>query len=98
MNEPVFVTLLVVKVLERLDIPYLIGGLFASTAYGRVRTTQDVDIIAPIESNHVNDFVKALDSAFYLDELMIRNAISSRTGFNLIHCSHAASRFAGAES
>jgi hypothetical protein len=34
MNEPVFVTLLVVNVLERLNIPYFIGGSFASTAYG----------------------------------------------------------------
>ncbi len=85
MNEPVFVTLLVINVLERLSIPYLIGGSFASTAYGRVRTTQDVDIVASIETDHVEPFVKALDSAFYVDAAMIRNAISRRTNFNLIH-------------
>ncbi len=85
MNEPVFVTLLVINVFERLDISYLIGGSFASTAYGRVRTTQDVDIVASMEPNHVDAFVKALDSAFYVDEVMIRNALSSRTNFNLVH-------------
>ena len=35
MNEPVFVTLLVVKVLERLDIPYLIGGPFDQQQFAR---------------------------------------------------------------
>lgn len=85
MNEPVFVTSLVVNVLETLGIRYLIGGSFASTAYGRVRTTQDVDIVAYIEPKHVDAFLKALNNAFYADESMIRRAISSRTSFNLIH-------------
>jgi hypothetical protein len=53
MNEPVLVTLLVTNILETLDIPYLIGGSFASTAYGRVRTTQDVDIVASIEPQQI---------------------------------------------
>ena len=85
MNEPVQVTLLVINIFETLGIAYLIGGSFASTAYGRIRTTQDVDIVASIEPTHVDPFVKQLESAFYLDEGMIRNAISLRTNFNLIH-------------
>ncbi|GIK57054.1 MAG: hypothetical protein HND44_21285 [Chloroflexi bacterium] len=85
LSEPVFVTLLVIDVLEKLDIPYLIGGSFASTAYGRVRTTQDVDLVAEMQMNQVEPFVKALNSAFYADEQMIQNAIQRRTSFNLIH-------------
>ena len=45
-NEPIEVTLKVTNVLEKLGIPYLIGGSLASTLYGMVRTTQDSDIIA----------------------------------------------------
>ena len=71
MNDQVQVTLLVIDVFEKLDIAYLIGGSFASTAYGRLRTTQDVDIIASIEPTHVEPFVNHLDSASYLDERMI---------------------------
>ena len=84
-NEPVFVTLLVIDELEHLSVPYLIGGSFASTAYGRIRTTQDVDIVANLEQDQVNDFIASLGVSFYADEAMIRNAITRRTSFNLIH-------------
>jgi hypothetical protein len=85
MIEPIQVTLLVINVFETLGISYLIGGSFASTAYGRIRTTQDVDIIAFMEPSHVDSFAKRLDSVFYLDETMIRDAITRQTNFNLIH-------------
>jgi hypothetical protein len=85
MDESIQVTLLVINVFETLGIAYLIGGSFASTAYGRIRTTQDVDIIAFIEPSHIDPFVKQLDSAFYLDEKRIRDAITRQTNFNLIH-------------
>lgn len=85
LSEPVFVTLLVIDVLEKLDIPYLIGGSFASTAYGRVRTTQDVDIVADMQMDQVAPFVNALNNAFYADAQMIQNAIQRHTSFNLIH-------------
>ena len=85
MNDQVQATLLVIDVFEKLDIAYLIGGSFASTAYGRLRTTQNVDIIAAFEPTHVDPFVNDLDSAFYLDEETIRYAISRQTNFNLIH-------------
>lgn len=84
-SEPVVVTLLVIDVLERLNIPYLIGGSFASTAYGRVRTTQDVDIVADMQMEQVAPFMQALNDGFYADEQMIQNAIQRRTSFNLIH-------------
>ena len=45
-TEPVFVILFVIDVLEELGIPYFVGAAFASVAYGRVRTTADVDIVA----------------------------------------------------
>ena len=76
MNEPVLVTLLVIDVFEMLAVPYLIGGSFASTAYGRVRTTKDVDIIASMRLNHVGGFIKAIEPGFYVDENMIHMVIS----------------------
>jgi hypothetical protein len=85
MTEPIQVTLLVINVFDTLGIAYLIGGSFASTAYGRIRTTQDVDIIAFMELSHVDSFAKHLDSVFYLDETIIRDAITRQTNFNLIH-------------
>ncbi len=51
-NEPIEVTLKVTSILEELGIPYLIGGSLASTLYGMVRTTQDSDVIAEMQSKH----------------------------------------------
>jgi hypothetical protein len=83
--EPIQAAVIVVRVLEKLDIPYFIGGSFASILYGIVRTTQDADIIADMSIEHVKPFVKQLRSDFYIDEVMIRNAIQQRGGFNILH-------------
>ena len=52
--EPIAVTLLVTRIFEKLNIQYLIGGSLASTIYGMVRTTQDVDIIADMQLQHTH--------------------------------------------
>ena len=79
-NEPVEVTIQVTRVLEKLNIPYLIGGSLASTLYGMVRTTQDSDIIAALHAEHVRPFALTLQNEFYVDEEMIaeRNDPPSR--------------------
>lgn len=83
--EPISVTLVVTKVLEDQGVPYLIGGSLASTAYGKVRTTQDVDIIADIKLETVQEFILSLKNDFYLDEQMIIDAIRTHSSFNIIH-------------
>ena len=88
-TEPVFVILFVIDVLDRLGIPYFIGGSFASVAYGHVRTTQDVDIVAYLEPSHIDAFLVAVELDFYVDKLMIQDAISRRSSFNLIHLNTA---------
>jgi hypothetical protein len=84
-NEPVEVTLKVTGVLEELGVPYLIGGSLASTLYGMVRTTQDSDIIAEMQTEHVQPFVSVLHDEFYIDEEMIAEAIQQNSSFNIIH-------------
>lgn len=84
-NEPVEVTLKVTGVLEKLGVPNLIGGSLASTLYGMVRTTQDSDIIAELRSEHIQPFVEALQSEFFIDEEMIAESIQRNSSFNIIH-------------
>ncbi len=43
------VTLKVIKVFEKLDIAYHIGGSLAGSAFGVARSTLDVDIVADIK-------------------------------------------------
>ncbi len=83
--ESVNVLLLVVKVFERLHIPYLVGGSMASALYGVARSTLDADMVADIREEQVDALVTALGKAFYADDEMIRGAIQSRSSFNLIH-------------
>ena len=52
LSEPVAVTLQITRILEKLGILYVIGGSMASTAYGRIRTTMDVDIVADLQPAH----------------------------------------------
>ena len=84
-NEPVEVTLKVTDVFERLGIPYLIAGSLASTLYGMVRTTQDSDIVAEMRTEHIQQFVSALQDEFYVDEEMIAESIQHNSSFNIIH-------------
>lgn len=84
-NEPIEVTLKVTGVLENLGVPYLIGGSLASTLYGMVRTTQDSDIVAEIQAEHLQPFVTALQDEFYVDDEMIAEAIQHNSSFNIIH-------------
>lgn len=84
-NDAITVTLLVTTCLEKLGVSYFIGGSMASTLYGMVRTTQDADIIADLQMAHALGFVNALRDHFYIDEMMIINAIHQRSSFNIIH-------------
>jgi len=83
--EPIAVTIQVTAVLEKLGIPYLVGGSLASTIYGMVRTTQDSDLVAEMRLEHVELFVRELEGEFYVDEEMIREAVARQSSFNIIH-------------
>ncbi len=84
-DNPVQITGLVTSALESLNIPYFVGGSLASIFYGMVRTTQDADLVALLETHHVTPFVRALQDDFFVDEHMIRDAVSHHSSFNIIH-------------
>lgn len=83
--EPIAVTAKVTSVLEKLNVPYFIGGSLASTIYGMVRTTQDSDIVAELDADQVQAFVDELKDDFYVDAEMIAESVSHKSSFNIIH-------------
>jgi hypothetical protein len=83
--EPVQITQLVTEVLERLGIPYLVGGSLASSLHGTPRATQDADLVVDLKPHQVMQLVKTLGPAFHVDADMIREAIRDRSSFNVIH-------------
>lgn len=75
----------VVNVLEKLSIPYYIGGSIASSVYGTARATMDIDIVANVKLNHIDLLIQELGKSYYIDGDMIKNAIEDSSSFNLIH-------------
>lgn len=84
-GEIIQVVLLVTQTLEKLGISYAVGGSLASSLYGIMRSTLDVDIVADIKSEHISALVTELSKEFYADEEMMQDAVKHRSSFNLIH-------------
>ncbi len=83
--EPLLVVAEVVAALDRLSVPYVVGGSLASSIYGIPRATQDVDLVAELRHEHVERFVQILAPTFYVDGDMIADAINRRASFNVVH-------------
>jgi hypothetical protein len=68
-----------------LGISYHIGGSVASSAYGIARATLDVDLVADLSENRIEPLVQRLQESYYIDEGRVRDAVSRRSSFNIIH-------------
>jgi tRNA nucleotidyltransferase/poly(A) polymerase len=75
----------ILSVMDRMEIPYLIGGSVASSAHGIPRTTMDVDFVANLQPEQIDEFVEAVRNDFYVDPDTVREAIRRQRSFNLIH-------------
>ena len=85
MDETLKTALAVAQVFDKLKVRWFLGGSLASSLLGIPRATLDADIVADIHPELVAPFLKSLGDAWYADEHVIREAITSRSSFNLIH-------------
>jgi hypothetical protein len=83
--ETIRVAFLVIDALESLGIRYHVGGSIASSVHGVPRQTQDIDIVAELDTRHVDALVTRLGDAFHADARSARAAILERSSFNVIH-------------
>ncbi|HXV59320.1 MAG TPA: hypothetical protein VEK15_01400 [Vicinamibacteria bacterium] len=82
----------VVRLLENLGIPYMIVGSVASSHHGRPRATHDADVVIDPSSSSLQMLLGRLtESGFYVDAGRARQALASRTQFNVIE-THSASK------
>ena len=84
-EDPIEVVAVIAQAFDRLGISYLVGGSFASSAYGIPRSTLDVDLVANIGLEHAGAFAALLSADFHVDDEMIREAIERGRAFNVIH-------------
>jgi hypothetical protein len=83
-DEPLAVVAKLAMVLDKLRVPYAVGGSVASSLHGVPRATNDVDLVADLRPAHVDRLVAALESDFYVDADMIRSALTERSSFNVL--------------
>jgi hypothetical protein len=76
---------LVTTRLDQLQIPYMVVGSFASSAYGPIRTTQDADLIVDLPLSMVPGLVDMFCKDFYVDPGQAEQAVRGQRSFNLIH-------------
>jgi len=76
----------VIRVLDELDIPYMLVGSLASGAYGEPRMTQDIDVVVDIAEAQVDRLCSAFpDGDFYVSREAAHQAVRHRGQFNVIH-------------
>ena len=85
MITPTEVLIDVTRVLETLQIQYVVVGSFASSARGVRRATIDADIVAELTLDHVKAIVNKLSEDYYVDDQAVRRAIVTERAFNAIH-------------
>jgi len=74
------------EALNRLEIPYMVGGSLASSIHSIPRSTNDVDIIADLPPRYAGPLVELLQPDFYVDRPdAVEGALRAGRMFNLIH-------------
>jgi hypothetical protein len=71
--------------LDRLGVPFVVGGSLASGAWGEPRSTHDIDILIRIEASQVNALTQALERVFYVSQSAIEEALRHAMAFNIVH-------------
>ena len=85
MNEHLNLTVEVTQLLDRLNIPYVIGGSVASSFFGEPRSTVDVDIAVSMDLAALEPLVSELQPVFYVPESEARRAVAESDSFNVLH-------------
>ena len=83
--DQIEVLLVIVAALESQEIPYVVGGSFASSIHGIARATRDTDVVALIKAHQARGFANELQGEFYADEQAITRAVVETRSFNVIH-------------
>ncbi len=84
MNQKDFL-LLVAGHLESAGIPFMVVGSFGSSQHGPPRTTNDVDIVIDPTPEQLDRWLSLLGGQFYVSADAAREALRSRSMFNIIH-------------
>lgn len=74
----------VTAALEKLGARYLVCGSMASSHHGEPRSTHAIDLVADLRREDIEPLRTCLGPGFHAGALAMRDAIKSRTMFNVI--------------
>jgi hypothetical protein len=83
-GAPIDIVASVAAILDRLGIPYVVGGSLASAAHGAPRTTADADLVIDVRKDQVDALTRELAAGFYVSREAMLEAIRGRDCFNAI--------------
>jgi hypothetical protein len=75
----------IIAVLAHLDIPYALGGSWASSLLGKMRFTHAADLTVEPFPGKEAAFCAAFGEDYYVSLPMIQDAIRCQSSFNVIH-------------
>ena len=75
----------VLEALRGLGVRHYVGGSIASSAHGVPRASIDADVVAELGLRHAAPFATALRESYYVSDERVRDAVSRRGSFNVIH-------------
>jgi hypothetical protein len=74
-----------IQALDRLGIPYYVGGSVASSYYGSWRRTQDVDIILAVRPDQIRTLAKLLAQDYSIDADAWIDSFRHGQAFNIFY-------------
>lgn len=75
----------ITRVLDSINIPYLLTGSLAYNIYALPRATRDIDLIVEIQAKDIKTFLQAIAGSYYYSEETINQEVKRRGMFNIIH-------------
>lgn len=76
----------VIGVLEERGVAYMLVGSMASSTYGRLRFTADIDIVVDLDAEQAEKLCAAFPAPeYYVSREAAREAVRLRRQFNIIH-------------
>lgn len=84
MKEQIDLLKKIVKEFKNSQIEYMISGSFASTLYGEVRATNDIDIVIDCTIGQLENFVESIESNYYVSNEAAKEAFRRHSMFNVI--------------
>ena len=87
--SPLELAALVGELLERIDVPWVIGGSVAGSLIGEPRSTLDIDMAIRLTMAQAEPLVRTVEEEFYVSLDMVRSAVEHSSSFNLLHFASA---------